>query len=107
MLFFTHRSTEVNTTLSAEGIDTIANFEYVPFGNAFYAIDACKSFQYPDTRFCCAFSALLAACCRCLPLRRRRRRLLMPPPPRYSREDSPRRRRDLRLHGRQGRTLRT
>ena len=29
-------------------------FEYVPFGNAYYAIDKCKSFTYPDTRFCWA-----------------------------------------------------
>ena len=29
-------------------------FEYVPFGNAFYAIDSCKKYTYPDTRFCWA-----------------------------------------------------
>jgi interferon gamma-inducible protein 30 len=29
-------------------------YEYVPFGNAFYAIQQCKQFQYPDTRFCWA-----------------------------------------------------
>jgi len=28
--------------------------EYVPFGNAYYAIKACAKYQYPDTRFCWA-----------------------------------------------------
>ena len=45
---------EVNRTLSAAGVPSIMTFEYVPFGNAYYAIDKCKSFTYPDTRFCWA-----------------------------------------------------
>lgn len=28
--------------------------EYVPFGNAYYAIKECAKYQYPDTRFCWA-----------------------------------------------------
>lgn len=30
------------------------DFEYVPFGNAYYAIKKCSHFTYPDTRFCWA-----------------------------------------------------
>jgi len=40
--------------LAAAGISDIIDFEYVPFGNAFYAIKECAHFQYPDTRFCWA-----------------------------------------------------
>lgn len=43
---------EVNATLSAKGIESIMDFEYVPFGNAYYDIKECKGLQYPDSRFC-------------------------------------------------------